>query len=121
MFDIDDFKTINDKYGHDKGDLVLKKVTKKIKSTIRESDYFFRVGGEEFIILFPEYDVDNSFLFAEKIRQEVEDLEIINGEVITISIGLVQVEKNDTIDTLFKRVDSLMYKAKQKGKNTICF
>ncbi len=119
MFDIDDFKIVNDTYGHDKGDLVLKEITKTISKNIRKSDLFFRVGGEEFVIIFPKSSMNNSMFFAEKIREEVENLKIADIEKITISIGLTQVEEGDDEDSLYKRADDLLYKAKHNGKNCI--
>ncbi|MGB6328855.1 MAG: ABC transporter substrate-binding protein [Halarcobacter sp.] len=119
MLDIDDFKNINDTYGHDIGDKVLIEMTKTIKKNIRTSDIFFRIGGEEFIILIPELNVKNTFALAEKIKDEIRNMKVIDNTVITVSIGLVQVQKNDNIDTLFKRVDDLLYKSKKNGKNCI--
>jgi len=119
MLDIDDFKIINDTYGHDIGDKVLIELSKTIKKCIRNTDMFFRIGGEEFIVLVPELDTKNTFLLAEKIKEEVENMRIIKNKIITISLGLVQVQKNDDINTIFKRVDDLLYKSKKSGKNCI--
>jgi len=120
MYDIDDFKNINDTYGHSVGDDVLVEMSKLIKSYIRDSDYIFRVGGEEFIILLTETQIDKAKLVAEKIRYSVEnDLKTINDEKITISIGLTEVKENDTEDMIYVRVDELMYKSKNGGKNIV--
>jgi len=120
MYDIDDFKQINDTYGHSVGDDVLVEMSKLIKLHIRESDYIFRIGGEEFIILLTETQIDKAKLVSEKIRNSVENnLNTIENEKITISIGLTEVKENDTEDSIFKRVDSLMYESKNNGKNRV--
>ncbi len=120
MYDIDDFKIVNDKYGHDKGDELLFKISKLIKLSIRESDYIFRIGGEEFIILFSEMSLKESIKVAEKIRKNVEtNLKLIINKKITISIGISEVQIFDNEDSIYKRVDKLMYISKNEGKNKI--
>ena len=120
MYDIDDFKMVNDKYGHDIGDELLFKISKLIKSSIRESDYIFRIGGEEFIILFSEMPLRESIKVAEKIRKNVEkSLNLIRNKRITISIGVSEVQIFDNEDSIYKRVDKLMYISKDTGKNKI--
>jgi len=120
MYDIDDFKMVNDKYGHDIGDELLFKISKLIKSSIRESDYIFRIGGEEFIILFSEMPLRESIKVAEKIRKNVEkSLNLIRNKRITISIGVSEVQIFDNEDSIYKRVDKLMYISKNTGKNKI--
>lgn len=119
MFDIDDFKHINDLYGHSKGDDVLIELSQHIKICIRETDYFFRVGGEEFIILLPETHLDEAKVVAEKVRTGVNDLNIIDKEKITVSIGLYEVQANDTHDLIYKIVDSLLYHSKKSGKDKV--
>jgi diguanylate cyclase (GGDEF)-like protein/PAS domain S-box-containing protein len=120
MYDIDNFKLINDTYGHASGDNVLTEMSKLIKSLIRESDYIFRIGGEEFIILLDETQIDKAKLVSKKIKDSIEyDLKTIKDRTITISIGLTEVKENETIDDLYKRVDKLLYKSKNEGKNKI--
>jgi len=119
LFDIDDFKSVNDSYGHDMGDKVLVELSSHIHSTIRKSDLFFRVGGEEFIIIFHEISSTDAFDLMEKIRLSIENLRIIADRVVTISIGLTQVKEADDKDLIYKRVDDLLYKSKKTGKNRI--
>lgn len=120
MFDIDDFKQINDIYGHIAGDKVLVEISKAIGQTLRRTDKFFRVGGEEFIILFPLIDFGDAKIIAEKIRQNVSKLKILDdGKTVTISIGLTKIKENDTFDTLYSRVDELLYLSKTSGKNRV--
>jgi len=119
MYDIDNFKNINDTYGHYIGDKVLIDMSKLVKSFLRKTDLLFRVGGEEFIILIPETDTEGSSLLAEKIRIKVAELNTIKDKQITISIGLTEVNDKDTEDSIFQRVDRLLYYSKYNGKNRI--
>jgi len=125
MFDIDNFKQINDNYGHDIGDLVLREITQTIKKLLRREDIFIRYGGEEFIILLPNSIFKDTIKIAEKIRKEIENLkiEIPNKTLkVTISLGVSEFSQNDTIifDAI-KRADVKLYKAKKSGKNRVCF
>jgi len=122
MFDIDYFKQINDTYGHPTGDVVLKTLVQKIRRSIRESDILFRWGGEEFLIILPESDVNIASNIAEKIRKTVEDLEItFSGKTIsvTISMGVGTMSEVDTSDDLIMRSDKALYAAKEKGRNRV--
>ncbi|MDD2896111.1 MAG: ABC transporter substrate-binding protein [Aliarcobacter sp.] len=117
MYDIDNFKNINDTYGHDIGDKVLREMTEEIKLNIRKTDLLFRIGGEEFIIIFSKTLIDEAFEVAEKIRTSVSNMNIIDNERITISIGLSQVKEDDDADSIYERIDKLMYESKHNGKN----
>lgn len=120
MYDIDDFKKINDTYGHKVGDLVLIKMSDLIRSHLRESDYIFRIGGEEFIILLTETNLENAMSVSSKICKSVEEnLKSITDDKITISIGVSEANESDNEDTIFKRVDKLLYKSKSSGKNRV--
>lgn len=122
MYDIDNFKYINDTYGHSVGDDVLIEMSQLISSHIRKNDYIFRVGGEEFIILLTETQITNAKLVAEKIRSNVEkNLKTIQDKQITISIGLTEVNNEDTKESIYKRVDKLLYESKNNGRNTISY
>ena len=123
MIDIDDFKKINDTYGHQTGDEALKFVAFKIMSSIRENDIAARYGGEEFTIILPETDSQNAFLVAERIREAIanEVLEIDANQIkITASIGIATFpdDANDWED-LIKKADERLYKAKKAGKNIV--
>ncbi|MBN2781991.1 MAG: diguanylate cyclase [Campylobacterales bacterium] len=120
MFDIDDFKSINDTYGHKVGDDVLIGLCKMVSSNIRKNDYFFRIGGEEFVILLSNTNLSQAILLSDKIRDEIEKkLNIIDGRVVTISMGVAKVLEDDDEKSIFKRVDSYLYKAKRGGKNRL--
>lgn len=122
IYDIDNFKQINDNYGHNIGDNVLIAMSALIKSHIRETDYIFRIGGEEFVILFTQTKIGKAKSVSEKIRESVENnLKVIKDKKITISIGVSEVKPEDKEDTLFKRVDDLLYKSKNIGKNKISY
>jgi diguanylate cyclase (GGDEF)-like protein/PAS domain S-box-containing protein len=122
FMDIDYFKKVNDLYGHDVGDRILRIVAATIINGTRSSDIVSRWGGEEFMILLPHVDAKQLKDVAEKIRLLVEKSSIsIEGKnvEVTVSIGATLVHKDDTIETLMKRVDVLMYKSKREGRNRL--
>ncbi|SNR91483.1 GGDEF domain-containing protein [Desulfurobacterium atlanticum] len=119
MFDIDFFKKVNDTYGHDAGDMVLKRVVEIVKNNIRKIDKLVRWGGEEFIILAPNTDVKGAVCLAEKLREEIEKADFGKIGKITASFGVAGMADGDTVDDLLKRVDEALYKAKQKGRNRV--
>ena len=120
MLDLDFFKNINDKYGHHAGDLVLKAFTQTIVKTLRNSDLFGRIGGEEFSILLQDTSIEGAKLFAERIRENIEAMQVISeNEVIkvTVSIGLVTLKGEDNLHELLKKADVALYQAKTSGRN----
>ncbi|MFT5693057.1 MAG: diguanylate cyclase (GGDEF)-like protein [Oceanicoccus sp.] len=123
MFDIDDFKLINDEFGHDAGDLVLQTVTKKVLHCIREEDLLCRFGGEEFVLLFAHSETDSAQIMAERVLQSVRDIQLqYEYHVIpkvTVSLGLTQITEADSLHSLIRRTDKLLYQAKAEGKD--CF
>ena len=122
MIDIDHFKKINDKYGHQRGDTVLKGVAKSLKGAVRKSDVLCRYGGEEFVILFPNILTPAVPLMAEKIRKEVEKSRP-DGIFVTISLGVTQgpVKKSsgNSLLSWISRADKHLYKAKSNGRNCV--
>ncbi|MDD5051537.1 MAG: cache domain-containing protein [Sulfuricurvum sp.] len=119
MFDLDYFKCINDTYGHDVGDQVLIEVVAHINDSLRKSDIFGRIGGEEFMILLPNTDKQLAKEIAERIRDEVSSIDIKIAGHITISAGVVEYIQNDTSEILVKRVDIALYHAKTGGRNRV--
>lgn len=119
MLDLDHFKNINDTWGHPAGDEVLKKTAEMLSSVIRKSDYVFRVGGEEFVVLMPKTDVKNAMAVAEKIRKAIENTEYNIEENVTISIGVSQKEKSEMLDSWYSRTDKALYYAKESGRNCV--
>lgn len=120
-FDIDHFKKINDAFGHGVGDLVLKELTKMISHSIRASDVFARIGGEEFLIMAPNTDPEGARTLSESIRSRVAQNDFTEAGKVTISLGVTIYKKGDTMDDLFKRADIALYKAKNNGRNRIEF
>ncbi len=124
MIDIDNFKNINDSYGHHTGDIVINNIADTFRSNLRNSDIAIRFGGEEFLILLTNTGLHNSIGIAEKIRKSVEQ-NIINLEdnttiQYTISIGVSEVIQNDeNINIALKKADSALYEAKKTGKNQV--
>jgi diguanylate cyclase (GGDEF)-like protein len=117
MIDLDHFKSINDRYGHPAGDKVLKQIANVLKTSSRSTDTVGRWGGEEFMIIYPNSDLQNGFYFAEKLRSRVEDLDIENAYGVTISIGVSVPHQTMSLLTLLQTVDDALYKAKQAGRN----
>ncbi|WP_038052518.1 sensor domain-containing diguanylate cyclase [Thermotoga sp. Mc24] len=119
MIDIDDFKKINDTYGHLVGDDVLKRVARILVSSLRASDMVARWGGEEFLILCPETKLNEAVSLAERIRTKIEKEVFENGLNVTVSIGVCEMKDHETIDDLLKEADDNLYLAKQRGKNRV--
>ncbi len=123
MFDIDFFKRVNDNHGHAAGDMVLVRVAEVCKARMRSTDTIGRLGGEEFGILLPHTKIEGAKIVAEHLRSSMEMLEINHlSEVIkiTASFGVSEIKETDShIKTSLDRVDFLLYKAKNKGRNTV--
>jgi diguanylate cyclase (GGDEF)-like protein len=124
LLDIDKFKSVNDRFGHDAGDLVIKAVAHICKSTKREPDVLARIGGEEFVLLLPETDETAAGIAAERLRKAVEEhpLSLPDGATlqVTISIGLAGAALSmASFDVLLKRADEALYEAKRTGRNKV--
>lgn len=119
LIDIDHFKSVNDTYGHDVGDEVLKTLANVIQENIRKVDTFARWGGEEFLVLSPNTDLVNLQILAEKLRLAVESAAFAKVNHITISLGVSTLNEKDTFSELFKRADQGLYHAKEYGRNRI--
>lgn len=123
LLDIDDFKVINDTYGHQEGDTVLQRIAESGRSVLRRGDLFGRIGGEEFAAVFPGCAPDMALQVAERLQREIQRLAFRSGERgfgITVSQGLTGITADDqSLDSLFARADAAMYEAKRQGKNRI--
>lgn len=122
FLDVDNFKRINDELGHQKGDLVLKRVANILSSGIRETDLLARWGGEEFIIALIDSPLENSKIVCENLRKAIEeDIELMKicSFNVTASFGLTMVKQLETKESVLIRVDEAMYKSKNNGKNKI--
>jgi diguanylate cyclase (GGDEF)-like protein len=123
FIDIDHFKLLNDNYGHDCGDMVLSSVAGWLKDSVRGSDSVFRFGGEEFVIILSETNVEAARIIAERIRADIEShtlaygMELVN---VTASLGVSCLANEEKDDALLKRADAAMYQAKQAGRNRVC-
>ncbi|WP_320047768.1 GGDEF domain-containing protein [uncultured Ilyobacter sp.] len=120
LIDIDFFKKINDLCGHVEGDVVLKTIATEIKNNIRNMDIFGRFGGEEFILLLPETDLELALLCAERLRKSVENISFSKvGHPVTVSIGVGQYLLGEALDDILDRVDKALYRAKNNGRNRV--
>jgi diguanylate cyclase (GGDEF)-like protein len=117
MFDIDHFKKINDKYGHQKGDEILIKVCEIVSDIIRKSDSLYRVGGEEFIIICKNCIKKDAYELAQRIRKRVENYDF--GLKVTISLGVEEFSEGMDSNKIYKSVDDLLYEAKNSGRNRV--
>jgi len=119
MFDLDYFKNINDTYGHDVGDAVLRTVAEVMRGQIRVTDHLGRWGGEEFMLLAPETVLAQAAFLADKLRRRVEGHDFDQARSITMSIGVGGYRIGEGVDNLIKRVDDALYRAKGSGRNTV--
>jgi diguanylate cyclase (GGDEF)-like protein len=125
MMDVDNFKKFNDTYGHPRGDKVLGAMGDILVEALRSTDFAFRYGGEEFIVLLPETDFSSALHVAERLRESVEqksadELRGIAPHGVTASVGVVSYPRDgETRDDLLKSVDELLYRAKEYGKNRV--
>jgi len=125
MLDIDNFKKINDTYGHKVGDDVLVSLSKEIEESSRKSDLSCRWGGEEFVIVYPKTSLNNAFLVTQKLRKNIENLVVKtdSGNISwSVSIGLsrVDLDHENILDDAITRADEALYRAKKGGKNMVC-
>jgi diguanylate cyclase (GGDEF)-like protein len=119
FIDVDDFKAINDRYGHLLGDEVLRELAACIKSTVRSANESIRFGGDEFVVILDDTGVEDAYLVAERIRSCASSLEFSGGGStfhMTLSIGLM--EGAEPIDEMIEKADRAMYRSKDKGKNS---
>jgi two-component system cell cycle response regulator len=120
IFDIDDFKMVNDNYSHQIGDDVLKEIAKIIQNGVREQDINVRWGGEEFLILLPQTNLEGAVIVASKIRIAIKEHLFSNKDLrITASFGVSQLLSEDTETTFISRGDNLLYEAKKTGKDKV--
>jgi two-component system, cell cycle response regulator len=131
LFDIDHFKRVNDSYGHPVGDEVLKEVAQRSSRNLRNFDLVARLGGEEFVVVMPDTDMDAALLVAERLRRRIADesfkIAAPNGEItVTISIGVAVTDgaldadgRIESGDSLLRRADTALYQAKRAGRNLV--
>jgi len=122
MMDADHFKNINDTYGHQTGDEVLRAISDRCRRTLRTNDVLARYGGEEFVVVFPETSIADAAVVAERLRAAVAENPIKVGSsalAVTVSIGLAAFTRGQDLEKLFRRADSALYAAKQDGRNLV--
>lgn len=121
MLDIDRFKQINDTYGHQSGDEVLVQLSNFLQNSLKEISFVGRYGGEEFLIILPESNLLNSCKIGERMREDIQKLFFTEDKIkLTISVGIAEFKK-DNAHELIKKADSLLYKAKNNGRNRVEF
>ena len=125
VIDIDNFKMVNDTYGHQTGDHAIIAVAENIAAIIRTTDVLARIGGEEFSLLMPMTGRESAHQLGERIRLNIAEKKIeVEDQVLqlTVSIGLAVFQKEDPdIQTVFKRSDQALYRAKENGRNRVCY
>ena len=114
LFDIDRFKRINDETGHLQGDKMLQELAALLEEHVRETDILARYGGDEFVIVMPQTDLDGASIFSERIRAKVQQT-----LSVTVSGGVASAHKGDNQETLFSRADSSLYQSKNSGRNCV--
>jgi diguanylate cyclase (GGDEF)-like protein len=119
MLDLDHFKSINDTWGHDRGDDVLVRVARILTDTMRRTDDVIRWGGEEFVILMEETSADEAGLVADRLRALIEQADIIKGRAVTASFGVTQLIPGEDDTEFFNRADAALYDAKDMGRNRV--
>ena len=125
MVDIDWFKKVNDSYGHEIGNLVIKDLSRVINRCIRDVDIFVRYGGEEFVVILPQTLLIEASNIGERIRAQVEEMVVDTGQAgtlrITVSVGVTSYPENGrTHEEIVSVVDQALYRAKGSGKNLVC-
>jgi len=123
MMDLDQFKKINDLHGHDAGDCILKEFSRSISPLMRKGDEFARIGGEEFMIIVADADMETAYALAERLLDGISKLRVSYKNKllnITMSVGITQVCSSDTyFDQVFCRADRALYQSKKQGRNQI--
>ncbi|WP_018868252.1 MULTISPECIES: GGDEF domain-containing protein [unclassified Thioalkalivibrio] len=119
MFDLDHFKAVNDRYGHEAGDEVLKSLAQTVTAELREADTLGRWGGEEFMIVVPETRLVGANALAEKLRQAVAAMNVPGVPSVTASFGVAELASGDSARLLARRADEAMYQAKQAGRDRV--
>ena len=121
--DIDHFKTINDTYGHDAGDIVLSALGKILKKFTRDVDFVGRYGGEEFLVILPSTGIENAIEFAKKIKDIIANFKFMykNERIdVKVSVGVSERKMNKSLQEAIKAADKMLYKAKKEGRNRVC-
>lgn len=122
ILDIDFFKQVNDRFGHQAGDEVLRRVADSVSSRLRNIDCFGRYGGEEFLLILPQTPMEGAAIKAERVRRQIEELrfsDIAPDVRVTVSIGVAEFLSDENVDATIQRADAALYQAKEQGRNRV--
>jgi diguanylate cyclase (GGDEF)-like protein len=119
LLDVDHFKSINDRYGHEGGDEVLRNLVKLIARRLRKTDLLFRIGGEEFLVLLPDTGEDEAVALAEELRMSIAGATLIEGSTVHVSMGVSQLRSEETRRAWMRATDAALYAAKRGGRNRV--
>jgi len=119
MADIDHFKSINDRFGHLEGDKVLVQISQRLQHGLRKEDVLSRWGGEEFLIILPDTDIDTALFLGERLRKHVSYQTGLDDVIVTCSFGVTMMNDDDTIETFLRRADKALYLSKENGRNRV--
>lgn len=119
MVDIDHFKSINDQYGHLEGDKVLVQITRRLQHGVRKDDLLGRWGGEEFLIILPDTDIDTALFLGERLRKHVWHQLSVDEKSVSCSFGVTLLKDDDTIESFIRRADMALYLSKEGGRNRV--
>ncbi|MDQ7050377.1 MAG: GGDEF domain-containing protein [Enterobacterales bacterium] len=119
VFDIDHFKKINDQFGHQVGDQLLKELGIAVNSRIRKSDRLYRIGGEEFAIILTRSTIEKAIKVAEDVRELVQRTQLVKERLVTISLGVASYQEQESKLNWFERCDNALYLAKREGRNQV--
>ena len=120
IIDVDHFKGINDQFGHNAGDKALKIISQVMLDNVRQSDFIFRIGGEEFVLIYPDSDASQANLLVEKLRQSIADIKMHFKKKplrLTVSAGITESRTGDTVESIYERADKALYQAKNSGRD----
>jgi diguanylate cyclase (GGDEF)-like protein len=117
IMDVDHFKSINDRFGHAAGDLVLRDLARLVRERSRRLDALFRIGGEEFLVLLPDTRADEAVMAADYLRMHIASHCRAAGEPVTVSIGVAEARMDDDGEGWMRRADAALYRAKREGRN----
>lgn len=122
LLDLDSFKQVNDQLGHSEGDKLLKIIAQTISSTVRKTDVAARMGGDEFVLLFPDTDQNEAYFAIEKVRTALAGMINNTGLAVTFSLGAITfLSTPESVDVMLNKADKLMYSAKERGKNEVAY
>lgn len=119
LLDLDHFKKVNDVHGHAVGDQILKRITEIVNSRIRITDSLYRIGGEEFVIVLEGQDIQRAGHVGEELRSIVETSQLVPDQTVTISLGVAELNSDESPDEWLRRADEALYRAKRAGRNAI--